>query len=122
MVFYVEVLNGKKDKKQDIIDVEDNKDDLIDEIRDIISKIRSRDARAIGEAADWDLEKIERNYEYSKTKDVDDIVGFMIKAVKEDWAATQKQSRKKTKGAKSFDNFNSRDYDYDELMAEMLKK
>ena len=122
VVFYVEVLNGKKDKKHDIIDVEENKDDLIDEIRDIITKIKSRDARAIGEAADWDLEKIERNYEYSKTKDVEDIVGFMIKAVKEDWASTEKQSRKKTKGAKNFDNFNSREYNYDELMEEVLKK
>lgn len=119
--FYVEVLNAKKEKPGEIIDVEDNKDDLIDDIRDIISGIRSREARAIGEAASWDIDRISRNYEYSLTKDVEDIVGFMIKAVKEDWAKSEKKPRSAQKTQKSgFANFNERRYDYEELAAEAI--
>ncbi|MCR5301773.1 MAG: replication initiation protein [Lachnospiraceae bacterium] len=118
VVFYVELI-GKK-KKAEIIDMnEQNYDDLIDEIRDLISDIKSREARAIGEAAKWDMDLIERNFEYSKTKDVDDIVGFMIKAVKEDWAQSAKKPRGRSKSSKGtgFSDFSGRNYDYDELMA-----
>ena len=117
VVFYVETI--KKTKQAKIIDIEDNdKDDLIDDIRDIISNIRVKEARAIGDASGWNMDKIRRNFEYSKTKDVDDIVGFMIKAVKEDWASSIKQSRKKTKPSdgREFGDFKERNYDYDELL------
>ena len=122
VVIYAEKLTAASRRKEAVEPVEIDRDDLIDQIRDLIGNIRTKEAKAIGEAAGWDFERITRNYDYSKTKDVGDIVGFMIKAVKEDWASSEKQSRKKTKGANSFDNFSSRNYDYDELMAEMLKK
>ena len=122
VVIYAEKLTAAARRKEAAEPVEIDRDDLIDQIRDLIGNIRTKEAKAIGEAGGWDLERITRNYDYSKTKNVDDIVGFMIKAVKEDWASSGKQSRKKTKGANSFDNFSSRNYDYDELMAEMLKK
>ncbi len=73
----------------------ENHDDMTDDIKDLISDIRSREARAIGEAAGWDMGKIERNYEYSQGRDVDDIVAYMIKAVKEDYAKSPKKGRKK---------------------------
>ena len=122
VVIYAEKLTAASRRREAAEPVEIDRDDLIDQIRDLIGNIRTKEAKAIGEAGGWDLERITRNYDYSKTKNVDDIVGFMIKAVKEDWASSGKQSRKKTKGANSFDNFSSRNYDYDELMAEMLKK
>ena len=122
VVIYAEKLTAAARRKEAAEPVEIDRDDLIDQIRDLIGNIRTKEAKAIGEAGGWDFERITRNYDYSKTKNVDDIVGFMIKAVKEDWASSGKQSRKKTKGANSFDNFSSRNYDYDELMAEMLKK
>lgn len=122
VVIYAEKLTAAARRKEAVEPVEIDRDDLIDQIRDLIGNIRTKEAKAIGEAAGWDFERITRNYDYSKTKNVEDIVGFMIKAVKEDWASSEKQSRKKTKGANSFDNFNSRNYDYEKLMADVLKK
>ena len=122
VVIYAEKLTAASRRREAAEPVEIDRDDLIDQIRDLIGNIRTKEAKAIGEAGGWDLERITRNYDYSKTKNVDDIVGFMIKAVKEDWASSGKQSRKKTKGAKGFDNFSSRNYNYDELMEEILKK
>lgn len=122
VVIYAEKLTAAARRKEAAEPVEIDRDDLIDQIRDLIGNIRTKEAKAIGEAAGWDFERITRNYDYSKTKNVEDIVGFMIKAVKEDWASSEKQSRKKTKGANSFDNFNSRNYDYEKLMADVLKK
>lgn len=73
-------------RKRMTVDVEDvDYDDMIDQIRDLIGDIRTKEAKAIGESGNWDMEKISRNYEYSKQKDVENIVGFMIKAVKEDF-------------------------------------
>ncbi len=123
IVFYVQVLDDKKGMKKQENSSDDNHEDILDDIRDLLD-VKSRDARAIGEAANWDMDKITRNYEYSKTKDVEDIVGFMVKAVKEDWAANEKKPRRKTKaaqGANGFNNFKGRDYDYDELMQSVLK-
>ena len=118
VVFYVEVLSRKKEKKPEIVDTDINRDDMVDDIMDIISGIRSRDARAIGESAGWNIDKVKNNYEYSKTKDVDDIVGYMIKAVKEDWAGNSKP-RKKSQKPNGFDDFSQRNYseqDYEEFV------
>ena len=106
------------------VDVEDvDYDDMIDQIRDLIGDIRTKEAKAIGESGKWDMEKISRNYEYSKQKDVEDIVGFMIKAVKEDWAVSEKKPRKAQK-ANDFDNFTGRGYtkeDFDEMFNSTLR-
>ena len=122
VVIYAEKLNAAPRKKAVVEAEEIDRDDCIDQIRDLIGNIRTKEAKAIGEASGWNLDRIARNYDYSKTKNVYDIVGFMIKAVKEDWASSEKHSRKKSKGANGFDNFSSRNYDYEELMAEVVKK
>ena len=100
------------------VDAEDiDYDDMIDQIRDLIGDIRTKEAKAIGESGKWDMERISRNYEYSRQKDVEDIVGFMIKAVKEDWAVSEKRPRK-AKKANDFDNFAKRGYtkeDFEEM-------
>ena len=95
-------------------------EDFCDRIAELIPvRLKIREYRAISEASGWDFEKILRNYEYSKTKDVEDIVGFMIKAVKEDWAASGKKPQKKAMTEKNgFSDFKGRnDYDFEELMA-----
>lgn len=124
VVFYVEKLSDKKEKKKEVVDTQElSRDDMLDDIMDLITGIRNRQARAIGEAAGWDMDLIKRNYEYSQTKDVDDIVGFMIRAVKEDWASEKRSPRKKSSKAadtNGFNNFLSRDYDYEELMQTVL--
>ncbi len=106
-------------RKKTVVDALPDYDDLSDQIREMIGDIRTKEARAIGEAAGWNIEKIRRNYEYSKARDVEDIVGYMIKAVKEDWAesARRPRSRVKTAGSNGFANFKERTYDYDELEA-----
>lgn len=122
VVIYAEKLTATG-KKRTVVDAEEiDRDDLIDQIRELIGDIRTKEAKSIGEAAGWDLEKIERNYEYSKARDVDDIVGYMIKAAKEDWAANSKKPRRKSNAAKGFDNFSKRNYDYEELMGELVNK
>lgn len=111
--------------KKAVIDVDENDyDDLSDQIRLLIGDIRTKEAKAIGEAAKWDMDKIRRNYEYSKTKDVEDIVGFMIKAVREDWANGTRSSRSKSKSSKSngFSNFREREYDYDALLTDVVNQ
>ena len=124
VVIYAEKTTPASHRKP-AVDVEEiDYDDLSDQIREMIGDIRTKEAKAIGEAARWDMDRIRRNYEYSETKDVEDIVGFMIKAVKEDWAASEKRSRKKSGSSKvsGFSNFDERDYDYDELMAGLTNK
>ena len=121
VVIYAEKLTAAGRKKAVIEAEEIDRDDLIDQIRDLIGEIRTKEAKAIGEAANWDFERILRNYEYTKTKNVEDIVGYMITAVKEDWASEKKHPREKMKGAKGFDNVKSRGYDYDEILEEVLK-
>lgn len=95
VVFYVEVIRNDKGVKSKQPVIDDNKDDILDEIFSIIEGIRTRDARAIGEAAKWDIDKIKRNYEYAKTKDIDNMVAYMIKAVKDDYAAAPVVSNNK---------------------------
>lgn len=117
VIFYVEKLTDKKDKPV-IIDVEEmDYDDLSDQIREIVGDVRTREAKAIGEAAKWDIDKIKRNYEYSKTKNVEELVGFMIKAVKEDWASSVNKSNKKSG---RFRDFGERKYTHDDY-ENMLK-
>lgn len=118
VVIYAEKLLKRTIKKAVTEIPELDYDDLIEQIQEIIGHIRIKEARSIGDAAKWDIEKITRNYEYSKGCDVEDIVGFMIKAVKEDWASSPKKPRKRgNTGQKNsgFANFKERDYDFKEL-------
>ena len=117
VVFYVTVLGDKKGKKQEIVDTDEiNKDDMIEDIIDLIGKIRVREARAIGDAAGWNMDRIKRNYEYSRGKSVDDIVGFMISAVKDDYASSSKKPRTKVVDP----GFKQREYNFEELAKEVM--
>ncbi|MCR5474854.1 MAG: replication initiation protein [Lachnospiraceae bacterium] len=120
VVFYVSLLTKTEDKGITSVENRDN-DKILDEIIDLIG-IKAGQARSIGEAAGWDLEKVRRNYEYSLTKNVEDIVGFMIKAVKEDWASAAGGDRSRPRASKgrSFSNFTERKYDYDKLANEVI--
>ncbi len=124
ITFTIQMKNTAASKKVVDFPKSLSEDDILDEIISLIGEIKIREARSIGEAANWDLEKIKRNYEYSKTKKVEDIIGFMIKAVKEDWAAVEKKPRSRSKGSmgNGFPNFSRREYDYEELAKEMINK
>lgn len=98
---------------------EDDKLNFYDEIRDLIEEgIKSKDARAIAEASGFNMDIIREKYTMAVKKDVDNIVGWLIAAIKNDY----KESSSGRKGAKTtgFGDFKQRDYDYDELEKDAL--
>ncbi len=112
----------KKQRKTEIVESEktlnlsdEQKEDFLDELRDIFdNKIKkTKDLRSIAEAANYDMDLIEEKYEYSKAQDVENLVGWMIKAIQEDYSAPVSAKPKRTKD--SFNNFEQRDIDFDEL-------
>lgn len=122
ITFIIRETNGKaKTEKEVNFDtaLEVDEDDFIDEIRDIISGIKTKEARSIAEAANWNMDLIVDKYNMSKTQNIDNIVGWLIAAIKNDYA--EPISQKKSKSSKSgFNNFSEREYDYEQLMKETL--
>ncbi len=84
-----------KVKKSNIVEEKANKTTVIDsmevmdQIQDIIDqKIKFSEIRAIAEAADYDIDKVKAAYELSKkSKNIDNFVGWMISAIKNDYKA-----------------------------------
>lgn len=69
-------------------------------------------------AANEDIEKIKKVYEYSKTQKIENLVGFMIKMVKDD---NFQEPIKKDKNNSKIHNFSERDdYDYEKLEEGLL--
>lgn len=67
--------------------------------------------------ANGDIDKVKRVYEYSKTQNIDNFVGFMLTMVKDDNFIEPKRSKKSNM---KFNNFKAREYDYDELEKKLL--
>ena len=92
-----------------------------DEIKSIIlmmkdHNISALEARKIYNSACGDLKHITKIYNYFKNKNADNFVALMIKMVKPGEFIEPKKNAAKTK----FNNFNGRDYDYDELEKKLL--
>ena len=92
-----------------------------DEIKSIIlmmkdHNISSLEARKIYNSACGDLKHIAKIYNHFKNKNADNFVALMIKMVKPGEFIEPKKNTAKTK----FNNFNGRDYDYDELEKKLL--
>ena len=102
------------EEKKQLTDEE--KDEIIDQITEIISeKLKLKDLRAIAEAAKYDVDKVRKAYEIlsAGSGKVDNVTGFMIKAIKDGYETPVKANRK---SKNSFNNFEHRnDYDFDEL-------
>ena len=93
---------------------DEQKDDILDACFDLFKEpLRMKDMRTICEAAEYNYEKIEKAYHVmeSSSSNISNVVGFMVKAIKEDYDIPVTASRKKS----TFSNFHQRDYDYDEL-------
>ena len=91
-------------------------DDMIDELRDHISEyIPTKDLRAIINAAEGDMEKIKYAYTLTEGKEVDNLTGFMISAIKNDYKKIPKSDKKKS----SFDNFEERNDNYDDFVRKL---
>ena len=92
-----------------------------DEIKSIIlmmkdHNISALEARKIYNSACGDLTHIAKIYNHFKNKNADNFVALMIKMVKPGEFIEPKKNTAKTK----FNNFNGRDYDYDELEKKLL--
>ncbi|WP_294364089.1 replication initiation protein [uncultured Clostridium sp.] len=99
----------------------DIKDSSEDEIKSIIlmmkeHNISALEARKIYNSACGDLKHIAKIYNHFKNKNADNFVALMIKMVKPGEFIEPKKNTTKTK----FNNFNGRDYDYDELEKKLL--
>lgn len=88
--------------------------------------------KAICEAADYDMEKIQKAYDLAqKSKGIQNLTGWMIKAIQDGYGevkipATKKEkegTKKKSSGRKkkgSFQDYEQTDYDFDELEKGLL--
>lgn len=87
----------------------------LEPLRAIMDKsITNLEIKKIYDAGKGDLEKIIKIYYYAKDKQVDNLVGYMIKILKDGFNEPKKNVPKSKK------DFTERDYDYDELERKLL--
>lgn len=96
-------------------EIKQDEDDFLDELRDIITGIKTKDARKIAEAAHWDLNLIKEKYELSKSHNINNIVGWLLIALKEDYKEPIQQKQKKSQ-KKDVQPSNRRQYIFDNDM------
>lgn len=99
-------------------EINDNEDDKIFELYNLFKdyKVGIDSIKRILSNANGDMEKVKRVYEYSKTQNIDNFVGFMLIMVKDNNFIEPKGLKKNLK----FNNFKARDYDYDDLEKKLL--
>ena len=80
------------------------------------------DISVICKAAEYDIQKIEKAYMVasSSTNAIDNLVGFMIKAIKENYDLPVKKENGKKQN--KFNNFHQRDYNFDEYERALLNR
>ena len=119
IIFYLELKEQEKGEaedrkeKQEELDI----DDLIDQLREIISeKLKTKEYKAILEAANNDIELIQAKYQMAKKqRKIDNLVGWMVKAIQEEYSEPVEKRK-----ATSFNNIGAREYDYNELERALL--
>ena len=73
---------------------EDDKLSFLEDMGDIIKEpIKIKDLKAIAEAADWEMTKIKAAYEIAENShsQINNLTGFMIAAIKEQYDSVQKE-------------------------------
>ena len=94
---------------------EDEKIDFYDQIADVITeKLKYKETKAIAEAAKYDIEIIREKYEIAKSQNIDNLVGWMLKAIENDYQKPRKTAKAVNHG------FKERDYDFDELLKDII--
>ena len=112
-------INKSKNSKNKISATkEDPKEDInindIKLVKSIIENIDDSDASKILNIAGGDIKKIKEKYSLiSKFKNVNNLTGAMIQAIREDWTTNSINNS-------TFNNFEGRTYDYDELEKKLL--
>jgi plasmid replication initiation protein len=83
-------------------------------VKGIINNLNDDGAMAIFNAANGDIQKIKEKYSViSKFRNVHNLTGAMIQAIREDWATNNINKS-------TFNNFEGRTYDYEELEKKLL--
>ena len=105
-------------KKKTIDLTEEQKDEFIDNLSDYIEEpLKVKDLRSIADASSYDMEIIKKSYEMLKNSnsDVDNVVGWLVAAIQRGWADNKAVARKASPKKTSFNNFDKREYDDEEL-------
>ena len=103
--------------KEISVDIDTTKDDIIKLVELMKDHdITYREAESIYKSGKSDLMHIAEVYEHFKNKSADNFIGLMVAQVKPGVFNKPKQSQNKT----SFNNFEPRQYDYDELEKKLL--
>ncbi len=114
----------KIDRKPDVVDAqkkfisEDEMLELIDEVRDFLPvKLSSANIKVLLKHADYDLDKIKNaiNVLDSCDDSVENVMGFLVKAIKRGW-----KPKLKRQTVNSFNNFEQNTYDFQKLEEELL--
>lgn len=88
---------------------------IFGEIKSMLDdKVTHTEAKKLYDASNKDLEKILKVYNYSKGKEIDNLVGYMLGILKNGFNEPQKNVPKKKK------DFTEREYDYDKLERKLL--
>ena len=103
--------------------VQANRDEILDELIDLMhDDFKLREIREIAEAADYDISKIKKAYEYMQNygTDIDVPIAFIKDCIKKGYYNTE--SKPKSGKSNSFNNFTHRtDYDFEELERKLLE-
>lgn len=94
-----------------------DEDDLVDQLREIITeKLKTKELKAILQAANNDIQLIENKYQLAKKqKKIENLVGWLVKAIEEDYTEPVKIEKKS-----KFNDMPEREYDYSELEKQLL--
>ena len=116
------ISHPKKIKQQTHTLSEDEMFEVQFSVKSLIKEnVTLKDIRALCNAAEYDFEKIKQAYEVAGTAgDIKNLVGFMLKAIKDDYQAPVKKTKSKKKN--SFNNFEQRQYDFDDFERQLLNK
>ncbi len=109
-------------KEEEVITItEDQKDEYIDWLSDLIeTPLKVKDLRTIAEEAGYSQEKAEKAYAILKsTPQVDNVVGFMISAIRNNYSSSGGQSNKESKKSAN-DNIMKQDYDIEAIEKDIL--
>lgn len=111
--------DGYIDKKVEKIYSPEEKDQVLEEIMDMIhEKLKLKEYKAIAEAAHYNVDKVSKQYDIllKKKTGVDSMVGYLIQAIKEDYAPPLSIPARN-----SFNNFKQNTYDFDELEKQLIE-
>ena len=112
-ITFIVKVNTKPNKTESFDDKE--KTMFINDVIDLIEeKIKTKDAKMIAETSGYDMDKIKKAYKIAKSsKNIENLVGFMIKAIKNDY--NEAISIVSLNRAGSFGDYKQNDVDFEEL-------